>query len=89
MTKKLPSLPPAQRARLDRVRRALEVEHHHHGEFGGKRLAQRMVVSIPLGRRWRAIFIKASRGYTFRGCLSHESYNKLHLKLPIHENQTC
>lgn len=78
-----PSLPPAQAVRLGHVRRALEIEKRSPCEFHGKRLqAARDVVSIPLGRRWRALFVITRAGYQFRDCLSHESYN--HLNLAAH-----
>lgn len=75
---KIPPLPRAQTSRLARVRRALEIERCSPSEFRGKRLqVYRDLVSIPLGRRWRAIFLSTPHGYEFRGCLSHESYNHL------------
>lgn len=44
--------------RLSRIRRALEVERRSPGEFHGKRLlVARNLVSVPLGRRWRALFV--------------------------------
>ena len=73
-----PSLPPSQAKRLARVRHALEVEGRQAGEFQGKRLHfARYLISIPLGRRWRALFLQTTLGYVFRDCLSHERYNKL------------
>ena len=73
-----PSLPPSQLTRLARVRHALEVEGRPPGEFHGKRLQfARYLISIPLGRRWRALFVRTAFGYVFRDCLSHERYNKL------------
>lgn len=75
---KITCLPPAQVARLVRVRRALEIERRAPGEFHGKRLQVfRELVSVPLGRRWRAIFLRTPSGYQFRDCLSHERYNHL------------
>ena len=72
------SLPAAQAARLARVRHALETECRLPGAFHGKRLqCARHLISIPLGRRWRALFIRTPAGYQFRDCLSHERYNKL------------
>jgi hypothetical protein len=60
------------------VRRALEIEKRSPCEFRGKRLqAARGIVSVPLGRRWRAIFVITATGYRLRDCLSHESYNKV------------
>jgi len=74
------SLPPSQAKRLARVRLALEVGRRSPGEFRGKRLqGARHLISIPLGRRWRALFVRTPRGYTFRDCLTHEHYNKLNL----------
>jgi len=71
-------LPPSQAARLARVRRALENDHRAHGEFHGKRLqAARHLISIPLGRRWRALFVQTPSGYHFRDCISHERYNHI------------
>lgn len=72
------ALPKAQGRKLARVRRALEIERRFHGEFHGKILhcAPRLI-SIPLGRRWRAIFTRTAAGYEFHGCLTHERYNKL------------
>ncbi len=79
-TTTVPGLPPAQAARLRRVRYALEVERRSPVEFRGKRLqVARELVSIPLGRRWRAIFLRTPLGYQFRDCLSHERYNHLNL----------
>lgn len=75
---KIVPLPPAQAARLARVRCALETERLHPGAFHGKRLqCARHLISIPIGRRWRALFAKTATGYHFRDCLSHEKYNKL------------
>ena len=74
------ALPTAQAMRLARVRHALEIERRLPGEFHGKRFrADRHVVSVPLGRRWRAIFVQTRLGYEFRDCLTHEHYNKLNL----------
>jgi hypothetical protein len=74
----LPQLPHSQAKRLARVRHALEVEHRLPGEFQGKRLqCNRHLISIPLGRRWRALFVRTAFGYEFRDCLTHERYNKL------------
>ena len=71
-------LPPSQALRLARVRHALEVERRLPGEFNGKRLqSARRLISIPLGRRWRALFAVTTFGYKFRDCLSHERYNKV------------
>ncbi len=71
------NLPPAQALRLQQIRHALEVERHSPGEFHGKRLqCIRSIVSIPLGRRWRALFVETACGYKFRDCLTHERYNK-------------
>jgi hypothetical protein len=79
----LVGLPSSQAARLRQVRRALEIEKRSPCEFRGKRLqSARDVVSIPLGRRWRAIFLITDCGYQFRDCLSHESYN--HLSFAAH-----
>ena len=76
----LPPLPRSQSMRLARVRHALEVEHRLPGEFHGKRLqCNRHLISIPLGRRWRALFVRTAFGYEFRDCLTHERYNKLNL----------
>jgi hypothetical protein len=71
-------LPPAQATRLARVRRGLEIGNALPGAFHGKRFrSARHLISIPLGRRWRAIFEKLPTGYQFRDCLSHERYNKI------------
>ena len=76
----LPALPPSQATRLARVRQALEIERRPPGEFHGKRLQRaRHLVSIPLGRRWRALFVRTDYGYKFRDCMSPERYNKLNL----------
>ena len=76
----LPQLPRSQTVRLDRVRRALEVERRSPAEFHGRPLRRaRHLISIPLGRRWRALFVKTPLGYEFRDCLTHERYNKLNL----------
>ncbi len=75
---KTAALPSAQTNRLARVRQAIEVERRLPGEFRGKRFwAAPHVVSVPLGRRWRAIFVLTNTGYEFRDCLTHECYNKL------------
>lgn len=74
----LPQLPRSQAKRLARVRHALEVERRLPGEFHGKRLQCNChLISIPLGRRWRALFVRTAGGYEFRDCLTHERYNKL------------
>ncbi len=74
------ALPSAQVARLAHVRHALEHGHRPHGEFHGKRLrSARHLVAVPLGLRWRALFLRTSAGYEFRDCLTHERYNKLNL----------
>ena len=71
------SLPPSQASRLALVRRAVEVERRPPGEFNGKRLqSARHIFSIPIGRRWRALFADTAFGYKFRDCLTHERYNK-------------
>jgi hypothetical protein len=73
-------LPSSQAMRLARVRQALEVERRSPGEFHGKRLqCARHLISIPLGRRWRALFVQTAFGYRFRDCVTHERYNKLNL----------
>jgi len=73
-------LPEAQMARLARIRQALERDREQPAKFGGKRFhAAPTVVSLPLGRRWRAIFVRRASGYEFRDCLTHERYNKLNL----------
>jgi hypothetical protein len=70
-------LPLSHARRLADVRRALEIERRSPSEFRGKRLqSARELVSVPLGRRWRAIFLETVNGYKFRDCLSHERYNK-------------
>lgn len=77
---KTASLPPAYANRLAKIRQAIEIERRLPGEFRGKRFrAAPHVVSIPLGRRWRAIFVLTNFGYKFRDCLTHECYNKLNL----------
>ena len=74
------SLPPSQTVRLARVRKALEVERRSPGEFHGKRLqCARQLISIPLGRRWRALFVQTAFGYEYRDCVTHERYNKLNV----------
>jgi hypothetical protein len=74
------ALTPSQAKRLARVRHALEVGRRSPGKFRGKRLqCARHLISIPLGRRWRALFVQTPLGYTFRDCLTHERYNKLNL----------
>ena len=74
------ALPPSQASRLAKVRQALEIECRQPGEFHGKRLkVARHLVSVPLGRRWRALFVQSVLGYEFRDCLTHECYNKLNL----------
>jgi hypothetical protein len=74
------ALPPSQVTRLARVRQALEVERRPPGEFHGKRLQRaRHIISVPLGRRWRALFVETALGYIFRDCLTHERYNKVNL----------
>ncbi len=71
-------LPPSQAMRLARVRYALEVERRPPGEVQGKRLqSARYLISVPLGRRWRALFAETAFGYKFRDCLTHERYNKV------------
>jgi len=75
---KTANLPPAYARRLSGIRHSLENRYGHHGEFGGKRLSfNRLLISIPLGRRWRAIFEMTVNGYKFRDCLSHENYNHI------------
>jgi hypothetical protein len=72
------ALPPSQAIRLARIRHALEIERRPPGEFRGKRLqAARHLISVPLGRRWRALFVQTALGYKFRDCLTHERYNKM------------
>jgi hypothetical protein len=74
---KVIALPASQAVRLARIRRALEIERRQPGEFRGKRLlVARHLISIPLGRRWRALFVQTDTGYKFRDCLTHERYNK-------------
>lgn len=71
-------LPPSQAMRLARVRQALETEGRPPGDFQGKRLkVARHLISVPLGRRWRALFVQTALGYKFRDCLTHERYNKV------------
>jgi len=65
---------------LARVRHALEIERRPPGEFQVRRLqVNRELVSVPLGRRWRALFVQTEFGYKFRDCLTHERYNKVNL----------
>lgn len=71
-------LPKAHQSRLRHIINCLEKNHCGHRMFRGKRLQQNpLVVSIPVGRNWRALFAKLETGYRFRGCFSHEDYNKL------------
>lgn len=85
----LPHLPTAHSTRLARVRRALECDGRSPGEFHGKRLqCDRRLISIPLGRRWRALFVQTASGFHFCDCLTHERYNKLNLAAYRHEDQT-
>jgi hypothetical protein len=72
------ALPPSQAIRLARVRQALEIEGRPPGEFNGKRLkSARHLISVPLGRRWRALFVQTAIGCKFSDCLTHERYIKL------------
>ena len=71
-------LPPSQATRLAQIRHALEIDRRPPGEFHGKRLqSARFLISIPLGRRWRALFTETENGYKFRDCFTHERYNKV------------
>lgn len=73
-------LPGAHATRLQHVRHLVESGLAQPGQFRGKRLqAARHLIAIPLGRRWRALFVQTSTGYQFRDCLSHECYNKINL----------
>lgn len=75
------ALPPAQFKRLRRVRNILEHGDRSHGIFGGKRLSSnKSMVSIPLGRHWRAIFEIVSNNYKYRDTMSHEKYNKYNFR---------
>lgn len=70
-------LPPAYAKRLSRIRYALESSGVHHGAFKGKRFrSNRSMVSIPLGKSWRAVFEMTDRGYKYRDSMSHETYNQ-------------
>jgi hypothetical protein len=61
------ALPRSQALRLTRVCQALEIERRPSGEFSGKRLqVARHLISIPLGPRWRALFVQTDIGYKFR-----------------------
>ncbi len=74
------ALPRSYLIRLAKVRHALEIENRQPGEFHGKRLNKmRNLVSVPIGRRWRALFVITPHGYKFRDCLTHEHYNKLNV----------
>jgi hypothetical protein len=71
-------LPPSHARRLEQIRHALEIERRMPSEFHGKRLqSARYLISVPLGRRWRALFAETENGYKFRDCLTHERYNKV------------
>jgi hypothetical protein len=70
-------LPAAQVARIQRIRLAFQ-QQTSPTVFKAKRLNRRCdITSIPLGRRWRAIFIEKFGRYQFKACLSHETYNKV------------
>ena len=71
-------LPRAHQAKLSRIIKNLEFGECDYRAFRGKRLQQNpRLVSIGLGKRWRALFIEVENGFRFRGCFSHEQYNKL------------
>lgn len=71
-------LPHAQKVRLSFVCDAIERGDTSPAVFKGKRLGfDRRIVSIPLGRRWRAIFVWDAGSCWFREVMSHERYNKL------------
>ena len=71
-------LPRAQQNRLSTVIEAFTAGDVSPAVFKGKRLHfDRRIVSIPLGRRWRAIFARTNEGYRFLKTLSHERYNKI------------
>lgn len=71
-------LPHAQQSRLSTVIEAITDEDVSPAIFKGKRLrSDRRIISIPLGRRWRAIFLSTNKGYRFLKALSHERYNKI------------
>lgn len=71
-------LPKAHRLRLARIIDWIEREHQDYRHFRGKRLQQNpLLVSIPVGRNWRALFAENGKGYRFHGCFSHEQYNKM------------
>lgn len=72
-------LPSAHQRKLTALIRELEAGKNHR-DCGGKKLLPRFptLISVPLGRRWRALFAETPTGLRFRECLSHESYNKMH-----------
>lgn len=74
---KVVCLPPAYAKRLSRIRCALENSGVHHGAFKGKRFrSNRSIISIPLGKRWRAVFEITESGYKYRDSMTHEAYNR-------------
>lgn len=71
----LSMLPPAHRERAREViRRIAAGESHTH--FKGKRLEyDRFYISVPLGRRWRVMFMEVDKVPIPWKCMSHSAYN--------------
>jgi radical S-adenosyl methionine domain-containing protein 2 len=72
------AVPIAYRVKLRHICQAIGKNKKQPWHFRGKRLlhCRRDYASIPIGRRWRAIFRETASDWIFQDCLSHERYNK-------------
>jgi len=71
-------LPSAYEQKLSRMLTEISSGQKSYRDFGGKKIQScPSIVSIPLGRRFRALFLRTEEGLEFRECLTHEAYNKM------------
>lgn len=71
-------LPSAYRNKLAKISQDLENGLKFYWEYGGKQLhVCPSIISVPLGRRYRALFTQTPHGLRFKTCLTHEKYNNM------------
>lgn len=80
MSRPIP-LPPAHARKLRLLAHELETLRRPYQSYHGKRLRRfPRLISVPLGNKWRAIFVETAAGLRFCQCLSHQAYNKMKLE---------
>lgn len=71
-------LPPVYELKLERIEKELKSGQASPAKYKGRKLKRFPgLVSVPLGRRYRAVFRKATNGYVLVEAMSHEAYNNM------------